>query len=173
MNVIHIRTKYIIDKHLQLHTQMLFYLLTMNKKKYINKIHYLFFFYFLFLVCLFSSFSVFSYKFCLVVRHLWSFVVVIVVAVAFSVVSYEFIGTRPETMHTKMNNAWFIYTGQSKQNRTEKYKMKKKTDIKRHEIQRISLSLACIRRGNGGTQAIEIYYTILYVCIYVLYIYMY
>lgn len=58
-------------------------------------------------VCFFLSSAIINFA---AIRHLWSFVVVIVVAVAFSVVSHRFTGTRPETMHTKMNNAWFIYT---------------------------------------------------------------
>lgn len=96
----------------------------------------------------------------LAVRHLWSFVVVIVVAVAFSVVSYEFIGTRPETMHTKMNNAWFIYTGPSEQNRTRRKKKEKKEKENRHEMyERISLSLSCFRHTRQWHFMVESKYT--------------
>lgn len=127
-------------------------------------------------MCLFSSFSVLSYKFCLVVRHLWSFVVVIVVAVAFSVVSYELIGTRPKTMHTKMNNAWFIYAGQSKQNRTEKYKMKKENRHKKTwnptnlSFSRMYQTRCFIVEHRQSRYITRYYYICMHVCIIYLYV---
>lgn len=85
-----------------------------RREKKINKFHYCFFVFSLFCLCMRLCLRCFFFLSSAinVACHssFMGFVVVIVVAVAFSVVSCKFIGTRPETMHTKMNNAWFIYT---------------------------------------------------------------
>lgn len=137
--------KRFIDGHLQAHDYTVDVVLfarnkTKRNKKQQNSLFLFSLSNFLFFVCVCRCccrrcccfFAVFSYKFLLAIRHLWSFVVVIVVAVAFSVVSCPDSSAPVRRLCTQKWIMYDLYTHQARLNENLK-KKKTERERERHE----------------------------------------